>query len=129
MYVKGDLDPCYSPPSITIMGIVTFIYITHPSREDSVFVHALPPGATRRVLKYRVTQALSWSSSSWHIKDIHERFSTCNTNPENDLKSVRHPGHVNGRVVLSSEFKGSSDSFTSFSFELLLLRVRLVATE
>ena len=31
--------------------------------------------------------------------------------------------------MLSSEFKGSLDSFTSFSFELLLLRVGLVATE
>ena len=60
---------------------------------------------------------------------MHKRFSICNTNPENVLKSIRHPGHGNGRVVLSSGFKGSSDSFTSFSFELLLLRVKLVATE
>ena len=74
-------------------------------------------------------QALSWSSISWHIEDMHKRLSMCKTNPENDLKSIRHPGHVNGRVVLSSEFKGSSDSFTSFSFELLPLRVKLVATE
>ena len=72
---------------------------------------------------------LSWSSISRHIEDMHERFSMCNTNPENDLKSIWHPGHVKGRVMLPSEFKGSLDSFTSFSFELLLLTVKLVATE
>ena len=96
------------PPSITVIDYLPF---------------------EARVLKIWVTQASSCSSISWHIEDMHERFSMCNTNPENDLKSIRHPGHVNGRVILSSEFKGSSDSFTSFSFELLLLRVRLVATE
>ena len=53
----------------------------------------------------------------------------CNTNPENVLKSIRHPGHGNGRVVLSSKFRGSSDSSTSFWFELLLSRVKLVAEE
>jgi hypothetical protein len=53
----------------------------------------------------------------------------CDTNPENDLKSIWHPGHVNGRVMSSSGFKGSLDSFTSFSFELLLLKVKLVAME
>ena len=74
-------------------------------------------------------QALSWSSISWHIEDMHKRFSMCITNPETDLKSLWHPGHVNGRVMLSSEFKESLDLFTSFSFELLLLRVKLVATE
>jgi hypothetical protein len=53
----------------------------------------------------------------------------CNTNPENGLKPIWHPGHVKGRVMLSSGFKGSLDSFTSFPFALLLLRVKLVATE
>jgi hypothetical protein len=38
-----------------------------------------------------------------------------------------HPGHVNERAVWSSEFKGILDSFASFLFELLLLRVKLVA--
>ena len=60
---------------------------------------------------------------------MHERFSMCNTNPENDLKSIWHPGHVSGRVMLSSEFKGSLDSFTFFSFEVVLLRVELLVVE
>ena len=82
------------------------------------------------VLKNCVTQASSWSSISWHIEDVHERFSMCNTNPENDLKSIPHPGHVDGRMMLSSEFKGISlDSFSSFSFKLLLLEGESVATE
>ena len=85
--------------------------------------------ARERVLNIRVMQALSWSLISWHIEDMHKRLSMCNTNPENVLKSIRHPGHVNGRVLLSSEFKESSDPFTFFSFELLLLRAKLVATE
>ena len=72
---------------------------------------------------------LSCSSISWHIEDMHERLSMCNTNPEIDLKFKRHPGHVNRQVMLSSEFEGGLDSFTSFSFELLLLRVKLVAIE
>ena len=80
-------------------------------------------------LKIWATQTLSWSSISWHIEDMHKRFSMCNTNPENVLNFIWHPGHVNGRVVLSSKFKGSSDSSTSFLFELLLLRVKLVAVE
>ena len=81
------------------------------------------PCHLERVLNIWVTQALSWSSISWHIEDLHKRLSMCNTNPENDLKSIRHPGHVNGRVLLSIEFKGSSESFTPFS------SAKLVATE
>ena len=121
------------PPSITVilqMGIVTLIYeIYQAPKPRGSTVHALPLEA--RVLKNRVTKVSSCSSISWHIEDMHERFSMCNTNPENDLKSIRHPGQVNGRVMLSSGFKGSLDSssFTSFSFELLLLGVKSVATE
>jgi hypothetical protein len=51
----------------------------------------------------------------------------CNTNPESDLKPSWHPGHANERAVLSGEFKGILESFASFSFELLLLRIKLVA--
>lgn len=50
-----------------------------------------------------------------------KRFSMCKTKPENDSKSVWHPG----QVILSSEFKERLLSFTSVLFVLLLLRVKL----
>ena len=62
-----------------------------------------------KVLKSCVAHVLIRSSISWHIEDLHERFSMCNTNPENNLNSFRHPGHMNGQSVLSGEFKGSLD--------------------
>ena len=59
-----------------------------------------------RLLKSCSAHALIWSLISWHIGDLHNRFSMCSTKPENDLKPIRHPGHMNGSGVLSSESKG-----------------------
>ena len=103
------------PPSITVIDYNenhNFWFTKYVTKAEKI--HGSCPATWSESVEKLSNEALSWSSISWHIEDMHKRFSMCNTNPKNDLKFIWHSGHVNERVVLSSEFKGGSDSLTSF---------------
>ena len=67
------------PPSINV------IYYYNGDRHFDKGIHVL---IQARLLKSCVAYAFICSSISWHIEDLHNRFSMCSTKPESDLKFV-----------------------------------------